>query len=855
MTDFARLVLDADTRGLKTGERDLGSMSNTARKTAGEVDKSSRSITTAFVRVGGAIASAVAVSGGIGAIVRTNAEFGSSMQRVAAISGATAGELEELRATALKMGADTAFSASQAADALGFLAMAGFSASEAMEAIPDVLALAAASGMELAEAADIASNVISGFGKEAAEAAQVSDVLALAASKTNTNVSQLGQAMSTAAPIAAALGISMEETAAAIGVMSDAGIQGERAGTALRGVFASLAGPTTQAQEALAKYGLTAADIDPQTVGLAEAMGTLAERGLTTADAMIIFGREAASGALVMAGMAERIGDLTGEFENAEGAAGEMAAIMRDNLTGDIDELTGSLETMIITLGDSGVTGAMRNMAQAGTAAINLLSTNMGTLISVVSTGAAGWAAYRLVLLAGAAASGIASSALVAQASAIAAASARLGILGSVTTAATVATRGLTAALVSNPFTAVAVAVGVLAAAMVNLGNAQRQARAETDNLVRSLRGLAQARAADFGARRAEVDLERQRLEGQLAANRAEQQRVSRSPELAQRGGASARLRGLQNSARDLTWQIIEMEGELSAADQAFEKAESAAESMQVPVAQTATAISGLGTAMGSVGGATKTATVEVDKMRGILARAFPEMEQYRRLLEDFAIIQASDLSDTEKGRTRRALIAANDDNDGEFGFLTGPQDDLKKANADLGLTTEELRKKVGLQTVQIAKSFGDMAQDSIRALQQLQGAIQGGGFLDILGGLLNIGLQLGSAGVFGKSIATNINRPAPTNRSMGGMVYAGQSYVVGENGPERFTPPGAGRIHSNDNMGGGSVHVTFGVDGSGNITPFVNGQIATAAPLIANAGASQAGAQSARSARRTIRR
>jgi TP901 family phage tail tape measure protein len=97
--------------------------------------------------------------------------------------------------------------------------------------------------------------------------------------------------MSTAAPIAAALGVSVEETAAAIGKMSDAGIQGERAGTALRGIFASLAGPTTQAQEALAKYGLTAADIDPQVVGLTAAMAVLQERGISTADAMTIFGR------------------------------------------------------------------------------------------------------------------------------------------------------------------------------------------------------------------------------------------------------------------------------------------------------------------------------------------------------------------------------------------------------------------------------------------------------------------------------------------------------------------------------------------------------------------------------------
>lgn len=364
MTDFAELAVVVDSSDLKKGRDEMGRFVKKGKETESSVTKSAAAIGRSWSKMAAGIGIALSAVFSSGAVIRGISDFEKSMSKVAAISGATGRELEDLRKTAQRLGSTTEFSAGQAADALGFLSMAGFEASESMAAIPAVLDLATASGLDLANAADIASNVLSGFGKSADQAANVADVLAEAASASNTSVSQLGQAMSTVAPISAALGISMEETAAAIGVMSDAGIQGERAGTALRGVMSSLAGPTDGAADALAKYGLTVADVNPETRGLTEIMATLAERGLSTADAMTIFGREAASGALVMAGAADSMGNLTAQFQAADGAAAAMAGTMRDNLGGDLNGLKSAAEGLILSLGEAGLSAILRTITQ-----------------------------------------------------------------------------------------------------------------------------------------------------------------------------------------------------------------------------------------------------------------------------------------------------------------------------------------------------------------------------------------------------------------------------------------------------------------------------------------------------------
>jgi len=360
MADFANLVVGLDTSALKRGERDIQSFGGSAKKSFNAVALAAGAALGAFVSLGSA--------------VRIIADFESSISRLGAVSRATGSELKSLRDIAKELGSTTEFSASQAADGLNFLAMAGFNAAEAMAAIPAVLDLATASQMGLAEAADTASNIMSGFGISANNAAQVADVLAAASTRANTTVGQLGSAMSTVAPIAKALDISLSDTAAAIGVLSDAGIQGERAGTALRGVLASLAGPTSEAEKVLKGLGLTLSDVDPAANDLSVVMARLGDAGLSTADAMTLFGREAASGALVLIDGANRVGEFGDELDRVDGAAKTMAATMRDNLGGDLKGVISAAEGLAIALGDAGLTAVIRAVVQSITGLVRGLT-------------------------------------------------------------------------------------------------------------------------------------------------------------------------------------------------------------------------------------------------------------------------------------------------------------------------------------------------------------------------------------------------------------------------------------------------------------------------------------------------
>lgn len=369
--DFlARLGLEVDSRQVRDADRANDDFTVSAGRADRAADRMGQSTERMGRRVGGAsrrvasaagaIAGMVAAAVSIGAAVTTISTFEGSMSQVEAITRATESEMQVMRDTARDLGSTTEFSASQAADGLRFLGMAGFEASESVAAIPAVLDLATAASMGLSQAADITSNIMSAFNVDAANASSVTDILAAASSRANTDVAQLGSAMSTVGPIAAALGIDLADTAAAIGVMSDAGIQGQRAGTAMRGVLASLAGPTTQAQDVLRSLGLTIEDVNPEANDLATIMDRLAGSGISTADAMTIFGREASSGALVLVEGAGRLREFGDELSNVDGEARRMADVIRDQLGGDINSLKSAVEGLILALGDAGLTAVLR---------------------------------------------------------------------------------------------------------------------------------------------------------------------------------------------------------------------------------------------------------------------------------------------------------------------------------------------------------------------------------------------------------------------------------------------------------------------------------------------------------------
>lgn len=316
---------------------------------------------------------------GIGAAVfKTAADFEKGMNKVKAVSGATGKDFERLQRQAKELGRTTQFSASQAADAMGFLAMAGFEVNDIIGAMPGTLQLAAAGALDLGEAADIASNVLTGYGMKTSELVRVNDVLAKTFTSTNTNLSQLGEAMKYAAPVASTAGVQFEEAAAALGLMGNAGIQASMAGTSLRGAISRLLNPTGAAKDAIAALGLKVTDSEGKLLPLVDIVRQLEESGADTADMLTIFGQRAgpALSALVDQG-ADALGDLTTDLENAGGTAENIAKTQMEGATGAMHRFKSAVEGVAIAIAESGMLDWITDILEgAANLATSLAETN-----------------------------------------------------------------------------------------------------------------------------------------------------------------------------------------------------------------------------------------------------------------------------------------------------------------------------------------------------------------------------------------------------------------------------------------------------------------------------------------------
>lgn len=363
-------------------------------------------------QVGGTMTMAITapIAGMGAAAIKTGMNFETSMSKVQALSGATAEEMAKLSAQAREMGATTAFSAIEAADAQAFLAMAGYDTAQIMSSLPSLLNLAAAGQLDLGRAADITTNIMSGFNIEAEKTEQVADILAKAASSANTSVEQMGSAMSYVAPVAAGAGIAIEETAAAIGILSNAGIQGERAGTTLRSMIASLQNPTGQTAKALEDLGLTADDVNPSIHSLSDILRTLEEAGMDSSQAMQLVGVEAGPGLLALLSQGSKgLQDFTNQLENSAGAAANMAEIMTDNLAGDWNQFTSALTELGLQIYDI-VQPMLRSLTQMATSVVQWLQ-DLSPPLKLAAVGFAGFVASigPAILVAGLFASSISS--------------------------------------------------------------------------------------------------------------------------------------------------------------------------------------------------------------------------------------------------------------------------------------------------------------------------------------------------------------------------------------------------------------------------------------------------------------
>lgn len=356
----------------------LDKQATRARDATGKFTKSSASATSSMVAMAAratvAYFSIRTLTGGISKGVRVNMQFEESMSAVEAVTRATDSQMLKLTATARKLGATTRFSASEAADGMKFLGQAGFETSEIIEAMPGLLDLATAGMLGLGEAADITSNIMSGFGLEAEESSRIADVLAAASSSANTNVQQLGEGMKFVAPISAALGVSVESTAAAMGVLSDAGLQSTMAGTGLRRVLSELANVSSAGQKVLEGYGLTLEELDPKTNSLTDIVEKLSEVGLGAAEAFTIFGDRGAPAILALTSQTDRLRELNTEMENSAGRAKEMAGVMGDNLAGDVKILKSVLEELTLAGGEKGVNGTLRALTQTSALAFQAIA-------------------------------------------------------------------------------------------------------------------------------------------------------------------------------------------------------------------------------------------------------------------------------------------------------------------------------------------------------------------------------------------------------------------------------------------------------------------------------------------------
>lgn len=317
--------------------------------------------TRAFEMLGrGMVAAGGLIAVGLGVAISKFAEFDQAMSYVQAATHETAENMELLRQAALDAGASTVFSATESANAIEELSKAGLSTADILGgALTGSLDLAAAGGLGVARAAEISATALQQFGLEGSEAVHVADVLAAGAGKAMGSVEDLANGLKFVGPIAASMGVSIEETAGTLALFAQQGIIGEQAGTSLRGMLSSLTSPSSQARKEIERLGITLYDADGNFRGLEAAAGELSKAysGMTgearDASLGVIFGNQqiTAATALYQAG-AEGVREWT-EAVDDQGYAAETAAIRLDNLTGDVEAFQGALDTAFISMGEA----------------------------------------------------------------------------------------------------------------------------------------------------------------------------------------------------------------------------------------------------------------------------------------------------------------------------------------------------------------------------------------------------------------------------------------------------------------------------------------------------------------------
>lgn len=349
-----RVKLDEWNQGLETainslqgyGSRLQGSMDSIGKKLTSAGKKLTTKVTLPIVGIGTAA-------------VKTSMDFEAAMDKVASLSGAQGENFDRLRDKALEMGAKTMYSATESAEALQYMALAGWDTEDMLNGLEPILKLAGAAGMDLGTASDIVTDGLTAMGLSAKDAAHFADVMAVTMSKSNTDVNQLGEAFKYVAPLAGAMGYSIEDLNLALGLMANAGIKASQGGTSLRRVLQNLSDPTDKVAGAMEDLGISMFNPDGSAKSLYDLMVELREsmRGLSEEEqamyASTIAGSTGLSGLLAIVNASDKdFNNLTDAIYNANGAGMEMYDTMTNNLQGSVTELMSALESLMISMGD-----------------------------------------------------------------------------------------------------------------------------------------------------------------------------------------------------------------------------------------------------------------------------------------------------------------------------------------------------------------------------------------------------------------------------------------------------------------------------------------------------------------------
>lgn len=474
-------------------------------ETRKEAEKFGQSGTSAFEAVGDALIAAGVLNSlkelavAYKECVEISMTFGAELSSVEALSGASAEEMENLRKKAQEIGATTKYTATEGAQAMSYMGMAGWDASQMIDGLDGVINLAAASGEDLAQVSDIVTDNLTAFGMAASQTARFADVLAATATGSNTSVSVMGETFKKAGPVAGALGYSIEDVSVAIGLMANAGVKGSRAGTALSNTFTGLLGGIKLTGEAIGEVEFNTVKADGTMMDFGETINSLRayfnrlSEAEKVSNAQAIAGKQGYAGllAILNATDADYI-KLTDSINNCSGAAEKMAKIRMDNLQGDVTLLQSAADGLKTTLGGA-FEPELRKLAKVGA---DILSSVNGFLqrnpvlmkallgiTGVLGAALAAYVTYKSVKTSVNALRKVSTLLTVKETAATAAEA-------TATEGATVAQRGFNAALASNPIGLVLTGLAALTVALIAIG---AKTKAEMDDLLKDAKALEEA--------------------------------------------------------------------------------------------------------------------------------------------------------------------------------------------------------------------------------------------------------------------------------------------------------------------------------------------------------------------------